>query len=254
MAPGSVLRSMRNLTPGAGHARGSFVTTRWSLVLKARGASPEAKRALDELCRGYWYPLYCYARSCGLQRADAEDAIQGFLLCLLQKDFFGRAAQEEGRLRAFLKSSLQKHLVDKHRRAGAWKRGGRADFIPLDLTGAEERYLDEAADHRSPDQIYDRQWALLFLDRVLDALREHWMKKDKLELFTALNPFLFSELVSENTRRLAAQFHLSEANVKQNLHRMKTDFQTLFHREVAETVQSEADIAEEIAALRAALS
>ena len=245
---------MRSLTPGAGHARGSFVTTRWSLVLKARGATPEAKRALDDLCRSYWYPLYGYARSRGLQRADAEDAIQGFLFRLLQKDFFQQAAQEKGRLRAFLKSCLQRYLVDEHRRTEAGKRGGSVDFIPLDLTGAEERYLDEAVDHQSPDQLYDRQWALLFLGRVLDALRERWTRKDKLELFTALSPFLFSKLEAENTRRLAAQFHLTEGSVKQNLHRMKVDYQTLFQDEVAETVSSEADIEAEIAALRAALS
>ena len=35
-----------------------FVTTRWSVVLAARGAaSPESGAALETLCRGYWYPL-----------------------------------------------------------------------------------------------------------------------------------------------------------------------------------------------------
>ena len=245
---------MGSITPTTGHARGSFFTTRWSLVLRTRGSDPNAGRALDELCRSYWFPLYCYARSRGLQCADAEDAIQGFLLCLLQKDFFKRAAQEEGRLRAFLKTSLQKYLVDEHRRAGAWKRGGRVDFVPLDLSGAEDRYLGEAVDHQSPDHLYDRQWALLFLGRVLDALRERWKGKGKLELFVALNPYLFSTLHAENTGQLAAQFQLTESSVKQNLHRMKIDFQSLFHREVAETVPSEADIEEEINALRAALT
>ena len=245
---------MGSLTPFAGHARGSFLTTRWSLVLRTRGSDSTTGHALNELCRSYWYPLYCYARRRGLQCADAEDAIQGFLVGLLQKDFFGRAAQEEGRLRAFLRSSLQKYLVDEHRRAGAWKRGGRVDFVPLDLTGAEDRYLGEAADHQSPDHLYDRQWALLFLDRVLEALRERWKGKSKLELFAALSPFLFSTLHSESAMRLAAQFQMTEENVKQNLHRMKRDFQSLFHREVAETVPSEADIEEEINALRAALT
>ena len=152
------------------------------------------------------------------------------------------------------KHSLQKYLVDEHRRAGAWKRGGRVDFVPLDLTGAEDRYLGEAVDHQSPDHLYDRQWALLFLGRVLDALRERWKGKGKLELFVALNPYLFSTLHAENTGQLAAQFQLTESSVKQNLHRMKIDFQSLFHREVAETVPSEADIEEEINALRAALT
>ena len=245
---------MRHLSSDVQPVLGSFVTTRWSLVLRARGATSEAKRALNDLCRSYWYPLYGYARSRGLQRADAEDAIQGFLLRLLQRNFFDRAAPEKGRLRAFLKSSLQQYLVDEHRREGAAKRGGAADFVPLDMLGAEERYLVESDASQSPDHLYDRQWALLFLGRVLDALRERWTAKGKLELFTALNPFLFSQLNAEDARPLASRFALTEGNVKQNLHRMKVDFQTLFHQQVAETVGCEADIEEEIAALQAALS
>ena len=232
---------------------GSFLTTRWSLVLKSRGETSEAKRALNELCRAYWYPLYCYARSRGLQHANAEDAIQGFLLLSLQRSFFDRATPDEGRLRAFLKSSLKRYLIDEHRRAEAAKRGGAVDFVPLDMIGAEERYLGDSGGDQSPDHLYDRQWALLFLGRVLDALRERWTTKGKSELFTALSPFLFSTLSAEDVRPLASRFDLTEENVKQIRHRMKAGFQELIRQQVAETVQSEDDIEEEIAALRAAL-
>jgi hypothetical protein len=40
-----------------------FATTRWSLVAAARDRSlPEARHALAELCRAYWYPVYAYVR------------------------------------------------------------------------------------------------------------------------------------------------------------------------------------------------
>ncbi len=40
-----------------------FTTTRWSVILTAGGEDMEqAERALAELCRAYWYPLYAYAR------------------------------------------------------------------------------------------------------------------------------------------------------------------------------------------------
>ena len=36
-----------------------FATTRWSVILSAVGDDFEqAERALAELCRVYWYPLY----------------------------------------------------------------------------------------------------------------------------------------------------------------------------------------------------
>ena len=38
-----------------------FATTHWTVVLAAGcGSTPQADRALEELCRAYWYPLYAY--------------------------------------------------------------------------------------------------------------------------------------------------------------------------------------------------
>jgi hypothetical protein len=42
-----------------------FATTRWSLVVAARGGSSPAREALAELCSLYWYPLYAYIRRRG---------------------------------------------------------------------------------------------------------------------------------------------------------------------------------------------
>jgi RNA polymerase sigma-70 factor (ECF subfamily) len=51
--------------PGAEH----FVTTHWSVVLRAGGAeSAAAQDALSELCRSYWYPLYGFIRRQGKRR------------------------------------------------------------------------------------------------------------------------------------------------------------------------------------------
>ena len=46
-----------------------FATTRWSVVLAAgRGDVPQARDALETLCRTYWYPLYVYVRRRGYLR------------------------------------------------------------------------------------------------------------------------------------------------------------------------------------------
>ena len=45
---------------------GQFYTTHWSVVLTAGDkAVPEARDALEKLCRTYWYPLYAYVRRRG---------------------------------------------------------------------------------------------------------------------------------------------------------------------------------------------
>ena len=236
------------------HATGSFPQSRWTLVARARGATSGAKRALNELCLIYWYPLYYHVRRRGFQHADAENAIQDFILRLFGNEFFARADPAKGRLRAFLKASLDHYLVDEFRRAVAEKRGGRIDFVPLDMSGAEERYIREPADNRSPDKDLDRKWALLVLQRSIDRLRARWEKKGKTELFTVLSPFLFAELVSLDTRRVAERFETTEGNVRQILKRMRDEFPRAFREEVADTVDSEESVEHEMAALRAALS
>ena len=49
----------------------------------ARGDSPEAAAALDQLCRTYWYPLYANVRRRGYSPEDAQDLIQEFFARLL---------------------------------------------------------------------------------------------------------------------------------------------------------------------------
>jgi hypothetical protein len=43
-----------------------FATTKWSVVLAAgEGESVPAQRALETLCRAYWFPIYVYVRRKG---------------------------------------------------------------------------------------------------------------------------------------------------------------------------------------------
>ena len=235
--------------------RGAFVDTRWTLVVRANGAgTEETRRALDTLCRIYWYPLYCYVRLRGFAHADAEDLVQGFFATLLKRELFARADRQKGKLRVFLLATLQDHIADEWRKAGAAKRGGGVEFMPLDTTGAEDRYMCEPMEIASPDQLYDRRWALIFLQRVSDALGLEWKKKDKGDLFAALSPHLFGPLKAEETKGLSTRLGLSEDNVRQTLHRMRESYKGLFQREVAEMVLTAADADEEMAILRAALS
>ena len=77
-----------------------FPTTHWSRVVAAGDrAAPEARDALAELCRAYWYPLYAYVRRKGYPRDQAEDLTQGFLSDGLARDFLQGADPSRGRFR-----------------------------------------------------------------------------------------------------------------------------------------------------------
>jgi hypothetical protein len=91
-------------TPGSyWPAAGPFRTTHWSVVLRA-GAQPdsagEGRRALEELCRAYWPPLYAYVRRQGYSPEDAQDLTQEFFSRLLVDQSLGSVHESKGRFRS----------------------------------------------------------------------------------------------------------------------------------------------------------
>ena len=257
IAPGLLHTAPRDVSdpspnPPTPHGDGSFATTRWSLVRRAAGAG--AERALDELCGIYWYPLYCYARRRGSQADDAQDLVQGFFQKLLANSLFARADQTKGKLRGFLLTAFQGYISDVRKHSHAAKRGGGREMIPLDTTDAEARYAGEPTDLESPDKLYARRWALTVLRRAVDALQAVWMQEGKGQLFAALNPYLLAPLDGESRRRVAEALGMSEDNVKVSLSRLRDRYRKALWDEIAETVTSEAEVEEEMAALRAAVS
>jgi DNA-directed RNA polymerase specialized sigma24 family protein len=67
------------------HGPIAFTTTHWSVVLEAQGESPAAQKALENLCRTYWRPIYGYVRRHGTGTEDAEDLTQGSFALLLER-------------------------------------------------------------------------------------------------------------------------------------------------------------------------
>jgi len=237
------------------HADGSFHTTRWSLVVAAGGdVSVIARRALDDLCRMYWYPLYCYVRRRGHPPADAEDLIQGFFEHLFERELFARANREKGKLRGFLLSILRDFLIDQRKRNAAIKRGGGAEFVPLDMEGAEARFSGEPAGTDTAERSLERAWAMELLQRATLGLGDQWRADGKGDLFDELSRYLLKSLDASATQEIATRFGLSEINVKVSLTRLKERYRDAIRREVAETVSSGDEIDAEIAYLREVVS
>src|SRR5262249_3638881 len=95
----------------ASDAADRFHTTHWSLVAAAQDrASPEAQRALTELCEVYWYPLYAFIRRSGHGSEEARDLTQEFFARLLEKDYLAGVDREKGKFRSFLLTAC-KHFL-----------------------------------------------------------------------------------------------------------------------------------------------
>jgi RNA polymerase sigma factor (sigma-70 family) len=242
-------------TPGAPAPADIFATTHWTVVLAAgRRSTPQADRALEELCRTYWYPLYAYARRRGNGPEDAQDLTQEFFARLLVKHWIASANREKGRFRTFLLTAMSRFLANEWDRAGTQKRGGHAVHLSLDTETAETRYEADAALTLTPDRLYDRHWAMTLLDRALTRLRTEQERAGKAKEFAVLSPFLTAERGAIPCAEAASQLGVNEAAARQAVHRVRKRFRDVFREEITQTVAAPEEVDEEIRHLLAALS
>jgi RNA polymerase sigma factor (sigma-70 family) len=231
-----------------------FAATRWSVVLVAgRRSSPDSRRALALLCEAYWYPLYAYVRRRVNDANDAHDLTQAFFAELLAKNYIGSAKAERGRFRAFLLTSLKHFLSKEWDKAKAKKRGGGKAPIPLDFESADSRYRIEPIATLTAEQIYDREWALALLERIVRRLEQESVEAGKLEQFQELKSFLIGEQAGPTYSEVALKLGTTEAALKMAVHRLRRRYRELLREEIAETVSDPEQVEDEIRNLFATL-
>ena len=232
-----------------------FVTTHWSVVLAARQVEPaRSRKALEELCRAYWVPLYSYIRRRGYAHEDAKDLTQEFFLRLSAPDFLASVSSEKGKFRSFLLASLNHFLVNEWHRAHAQKRGGSAQHFSLDAEIGEGSYVEEPACVDEPELFFDKRWALTILERALGGLRKEFADSGKSAQFEALKPYLTDVSSGPDYGHVAAQLAMKPESVAVAVHRLRKRYRELVRLEVAETVQSPAELEGEMSYLLSVLS
>jgi RNA polymerase sigma-70 factor (ECF subfamily) len=232
-----------------------FCTTRWSVVLTARDgpAATGGGAALSELCRIYWQPLYAFARRSGRSPHDAEDLTQGFLAHLLRPGVLDGVRREKGRFRSFLLASMKHFMADEWNKAGAQKRGGHR-VVSLDAMSAESRLAAEPRDTRTPEQEFDRRWALQLLDEVVHRLEAEYAAEGQGSQFDALRSALTGDASTAPYADLAAKLGSTEGALRVAVHRMRRRYRRLLRDEIAGTLASPEDVDDELRCLLEALS
>ena len=216
----------------------SFATTHWSVVLTAgQQESPDAAKALEQLCRAYWYPLYVYVRRHGQSPHDAEDLTQEFFARLLEKKYLRLADPDRGKFCTFLLKSLKHFLVNEWEKARTQKRGGGQCFIHLDANIAESRYAAEPVQALTLDQVYEKRWAVTLIEAVLARLRESYATAGQLTVFEALKAFIWGEQTT---------LSYAEGAIKVAVHRLRARYRELLRAEIAQTVATPGEVNEEL--------
>lgn len=212
----------------------------------------EARSALVSLCETYWYPLYAYLRRRGHAPDQAQDLTQEFFTRLAEGHYLDRADPEKGRFRSFLLSSLNFLVADQRDRQLAQKRGGSI-LVPMEFSCGEERYQREPAQDETPEHIFERQWALSVLDRVVERLRAEFILHGKPEYFDRLKVFLLAG-ADATYAALARELGTSEGALKVAVHRLRKRYRELFRAEIADTVADPSEVEAEIRYLATVLS
>jgi RNA polymerase sigma-70 factor (ECF subfamily) len=223
------------------------------VLTAGRSDTTRARGALAELCQAYWYPLYAYARRRGHGPHDAEDVTQGFFERLLELKSLTGVTREKGKFRAFLLASMNHYLATEYERTTAQKRDMN-QTISLDAEAAEHRFLHEPVDERTPESIYDRQWAITLLETVVQRLCREYESTGRGALFMELRFTIALEGKEAPYPEIAARLQMSEEALRVAVHRLRKRYRQMLREEIAHTVADESEITSELEYLRRVVS
>jgi RNA polymerase sigma factor (sigma-70 family) len=232
-----------------------FATTHWTVVLAAgKRHTPQSDHALEELCRTYWFPLYAYVRRRGHAKEDAKDLTQAFFARFLAKNYLEGLSSERGRFRAFLLASLKHFLANEWDKSQRQKRGGGAAHLSLDWLGGEMKFQLADTTEPSPDKVFDREWALALLERVITRLQEECAADRKEKTFEQLKAMLTADKTAISYPEAAVALGISEDTARVTVHRLRKRYRQLLRDAITQTLADPAQVDDEMRALFGAFS
>lgn len=224
-----------------------FATTHWSLVLAAgQRGTVESHSALERLCKSYWPPLYAYVRRRVPDLHEAQDLTQAFFERLLDREYLADADPQRGRFRAFLLTAFKHFLSKEWEKAKAQKRGGGRHQISFDFAS---HVGTEPADQLTPDKIFEREWAITLLERVMQRLQRDMERNGKGRQFELLKHVLTGGDSKLTLADVAAELGQAETATRMAASRMRIRYRELLRNEISQTLSSQEDIEDEIRCL-----
>lgn len=233
--------------------KGLFDSTPWSQVLAA-GDSCHAnnRQSLEALCAMYWPPLHGYVRRKVRDPHLAQDLTQSFFERLLSGRSLKLADPARGRFRSFLIQAFEWHLANEFREGRAAKRGGDIQIFPLDFSSSSVELADET--NLSPEQVFDREWALTLLNQTMSRLETDQQEAQKGEQFSRLKGFLSGGDQPGGYAAVCGLLGMTESAARMAVSRLRSRYRELLREEILRTVASSQDVDDELRHLFQAIS
>jgi RNA polymerase sigma-70 factor (ECF subfamily) len=238
-----------------------FRTTRWSVVLACAGSSGSeetARKALAELCKTYWRPIFAFICRRGYSIPDAQDLTQDFFVVVLKGHLLQRADPSRGQFRSLLLKALQHFLSDAAEKRDTQKRGSEVQLVSWDDWMAEApsqlSISAEESEKWPAEKIFDVRWAATVVEHALRQLGDECESHGRRRAFDVLSVSLVADREDVSYANLSKSLGVPEASVKRLLHQLRVRYRELLREEVAQTVEKPQDIDEELRYLCAALA
>lgn len=136
----------------------------------------------------------------------------------------------------------------------AVKRGGAVAIVSINRLDAERRYDREPAHELTAERLFERDWAVTVLERVLQRLEAESAKAGKDVLFAELRPSLQGDRFAPSYASIAAKLGMSDGAVRVAAHWLRSRYRELLRDEVGRTTDDPIAINSEIGDLLAALA
>ena len=212
----------------------------------------ESRRAMEDVCAQYYYPLYCFIRRQGLDHHDTQDALHDFFAKLLRTNALARADEEKGGVRALLLISLRRYLI-------SWHRSRRFSLREVELEEAaalampdSRSWTDGFWQAETPARTLERKCARTTLGNALRQLHAEYTRRGKEVLFAALRPVLLSSgsLRGSDTRTLARELGMTSGALRVAFCRLLQDFRQILEHELRITAAGPGEAQEDLARMR----
>lgn len=230
---------MRGETEVMGQNR-QFPPTEWDLVRPGPNL-----QSIDVLIRRYWKPLYFYVRRHRFDVETSKDIVQAFMANMLARGRFSKADPRLGRFRTFVLAALSNFIKDWSRTSTRLKRGGGSRTVSLDFSSLDSGgHQQIASEEETPERALNREWARSLLDQALIELKG---APAHLEAFRHY-------LDGTSYEEIAGKTGLSQTAAKVAVHRLRGRLRQILIARIAETVDNESDLEQELSEFVSLLS
>ena len=216
-------------------------------------ATADYTRSLETLCSRYWKPVYSYIRiAWAKSNEDAKDLTQSFFMRALEKDFFDGYDPEKGSFRTYLRTCLDRFVLNEKKAAVRVKRWPGAPPLPLDFESAEgELSRQDPPDPASMDQYFHDEWVRSLFSLSVERLREECEKRGKDLPYRLFERYELDRDPDEKLtyERLAEEFAIPATQVTNFLALARREFRRIVLEKLREITATDHEFREEARSL-----